>query len=354
MDIQQDISPEDEALLAKGSQESGEPSQPQAEQAESGTKTPEVTDSAKEDISTPPEPKSRFASLATPAVRHLLKEHDLKIDDITGTGKDGRVLKEDVQTHMASAFSPSSHPTTPMATATQTETPVPLTPIQSAMFKTMTRSLQTPHFLYTDTFDLTTLTALRHRLSAHPSSPLKISSLAFIIKAVSLSLSQYPLLNAKLDASDPSRPRLLHRSHHNIGIAMDTPQGLLVPNIKNVASLSISEIATQLLQIAAAAKAGKLSPADLSGGTITVTNIGSIGGGVVAPVIVPGEVAILGVGKARSTPVFDETGAVARAEMCAFSWSADHRVVDGATLARCSEVVRGYLEGVERMVLDLR
>jgi 2-oxoisovalerate dehydrogenase E2 component (dihydrolipoyl transacylase) len=223
------------------------------------------------------------------------------------------------------------------------------------MFKTMNRSLSIPHFLYTDNYNLTSLTSLRNRLATHPTKPQKLSFLPFIIKAVSLALNQYPLLNSKVDAStDPSKPTLLHRSHHNIGVAMDTPSGLLVPNIKNVAAHSISTLAAELSRLSSLDKAGKLTPSDLSGGTITVSNIGSIGGSYVAPVIVPTEVAILGVGKTRKTPVFNEKGEVEAAEMCSFSWSADHRVVDGATMARFSEVVRGFLEGVEGMVLELR
>ena len=144
------------------------------------------------------------------------------------------------------------------------------------------------------------------------------------------------------------------RSSHNIGVAIDSPAGLIVPNIKNVSARSILSIAAELSRLSALAKQGKLSPQDLSGGTITVSNVGSIGGQVVAPVLIPGEVAILGIGKSRSIPVFNETGDVVKADVCNFSWSADHRVIDGATMARFSEVVRDYLEQPEMMVLDLR
>jgi 2-oxoisovalerate dehydrogenase E2 component (dihydrolipoyl transacylase) len=135
---------------------------------------------------------------------------------------------------------------------------------------------------------------------------------------------------------------------------MDTPSGLLVPNIKNVQARSMLDIAAELSRLSTAAHAGKLTPADLSGGTITVSNIGTIGGTYVAPVIVPTEVAILGVGKARTVPVFDDGGKVVPGQKMAFSWSADHRVVDGATMARMAEKVRGYLETPERMMLTLR
>jgi 2-oxoisovalerate dehydrogenase E2 component (dihydrolipoyl transacylase) len=348
MDIQQDISPEDEAFLAKGEQR---PSTSSAEQPSPDKETTQEPVAPKEEETHKPrEPKSRFSSLATPAVRGLLKEHNLNIEDISGTGKDGRVMKEDIHKHL---FSQSTTPSpSSSSSATQTETPVPLTPIQTAMFKTMTASLSVPHFLYTDSYNLTSLTHLRRRL-ATSKNPNKLSNLPFIIKALSLALTKYPILNSKLSTST-SKPALTYLSSHNIGVAMDTPLGLLVPSIKNVQNLSISEIATQLTHLSTLAKDSKLSPADLSGGTITISNIGSIGGGVVAPVIVPGELAIIGVGKTRAVPVFGEDGEVERAEMCPFSWSADHRVVDGASVARASEVVRGYLEGVEGMVLDMR
>lgn len=224
------------------------------------------------------------------------------------------------------------------------------------MFKTMTKSLTIPHFLYTDELNVATLSGLRRNLVSDPKSePQKLSFLPFIIKAVSLALYDYPLLNARVDTStDPNKPRLVMRSNHNIGVAMDTPTGLLVPNIKNVQARSILDIAAELARLSTTAKAGKLAPADLNGGTITVSNIGSIGGMYVAPVLVPTEVAILGVGKSRKVPVFDENENVVKGEKMTCSWSADHRVVDGATMARMADKMRVYLENPERMMVALR
>ena len=177
----------------------------------------------------------------------------------------------------------------------------------------------------------------------------------FIIKAVSLALEEFPLLNARIEAIDGDQnPKLIMREKHNVGIAMDTPQGLLVPNIKNVASRSILDIATECSRLQTLAKDGKLSAMDLTGGTITVSNIGSIGGTYVAPVLVSSEVAILGVGKARTIPAFDEQGSVIKKEFMNFSWSADHRVVDGATMARMAERVRAFTEEPGLMMARLR
>lgn len=289
-----------------------------------------------------------------------MKELNVNILDVKGTGKDGRVLKEDVLRYAAARDQkttdapPSTTRPAVEVDAQQTEQVVPLTPIQSQMFKTMTRSLSIPQFLFTDELNLDALSALRQKLASDPTNPQKITSLSFIVKAVSLALEQYPLLNAKVDTTDPNKPKLIMRSIHNIGIAMDTPQGLIVPNVKNVAARSISDIAAEISRLSALGKEGKLTPADLAGGTITISNIGNIGGTYVSPVIVPNEVAILGIGRSRTLPVFDEAGQVKKAELVNFSWSADHRVVDGATMARMANKVREYVESPDKMLLKLR
>lgn len=319
----------------------------------------------------------KHATLATPAVRHLIKELNVTITDVQGTGKDGRVLKEDVYKFVkqrdngssvdSSAASPTSTPSPasplPDTTGPQKETITQLAPIQLQMFKTMTRSLTIPHFLYSDEVDFTNLSTLRKRLNktlskqaSSTTTPVtKLSYLPFAIKATSLALNSYPILNARVD-TDPAtqKPVLVMRSQHNIGVAMDTPQGLLVPVIKNVAALNVLDIAAELQRLQGLAAAGKLSSADLTGGTITITNIGSIGGTYVSPVIVDKEVAIMGLGKVRAVPAFDEDGNVVKRDTCAVSWSADHRVLDGATMARAAEMVKGFMEEPDRLVLHLR
>lgn len=325
-----------------------------------------------------PKAKGKAAALATPAVRHLSKELKIDILDIDGTGKDGRVLKEDIYKFVqqrdasasASAASQSAStlpqqqlPQTPSyQPGVQTETRVQLTNTQQQMFKTMTRSLNIPHFLYSDEVDFTDLVHLRSRLNkvlsqtpAAPGQVTKLSYLPFIIKAVSMALYQFPILNSRVDI-DPAtnKPSLIMRSQHNIGVAMDTPSGLLVPVIKDVGSLNILSIAAELSRLQGLAVQGKLTPADFSGGTITVSNIGNIGGTYLSPVIVEREVAILGIGRMRTVPAFDENDNVVKKHVCNFSWSADHRVVDGATMARAAEVIRRVAEEPDVMVMHLR
>ncbi|PTB39618.1 uncharacterized protein TrAFT101_007604 [Trichoderma asperellum] len=333
-----------------------------------------------------PKPKGKAAGLATPAVRHLSKELNIDILDIDGTGKDGRVLKEDiykfVQQRDASASAPASSqsasalPQQPASSqqpfglaplpngqpTVQTETRVQLTNTQQQMFKTMTRSLNIPHFLYSDEVDFTDLVNLRSRLNkvlsqtpAAPGQAAKLSYLPFIIKAVSMALYQFPILNSRVEI-DPAtnKPSLIMRSQHNIGVAMDTPQGLLVPVIKDVGSRNILSIASELTRLQNLAVQGKLTPNDFSGGTITVSNIGNIGGTYLSPVIVEREVAILGIGRMRAVPAFDENDNVVKKHVTNFSWSADHRVVDGATMARAAEVIRRVVEEPDVMVMHLR
>ncbi|KAL8635355.1 MAG: hypothetical protein Q9228_007144 [Teloschistes exilis] len=365
IDVLSQVEAEDEAAVETTAEQAGSPSSPQQPQKAAEQYQSEVQEHGKPQQDTlNPRSNGKHSTLATPAVRGLLKDLNIDISQVTGTGKDGRILKEDVQNHHATASSSSSS-RTPEASSTnttasgQTETPITLTPIQAQMFKTMTRSLSIPHFLYADELDITALSRLRITLNdnnnkqkEHP----KLSYLPFIIKALALALHRYPILNARIDTStSSSQPRLIMRSQINIGVAMDTPQGLIVPNIKSAPSLSILEIAAEIARLSALARAGKLSPQDLTGGTFTVSNIGSIGGTYVAPIIASGtEVGILGLGRARTVAGFDGEGKVVRKEVMHMGWSADHRVVDGATVARCAEEVRGWVEKPEGMVVSLR
>ena len=366
IDVQSEITPENEAVLAPEPNQAGKPGE--AMQQQKAVEKEKVSDNGGsgavkgvgERLAIRPEGK--HAGLATPAVRGMLKELDIKITDVKGTGRDGRVLKEDIQNHVHELDSrqavppPTTTDRVPGLEEPQVEKPITLTPIQSQMFKTMTRSLSIPHFLYADEIDITSLSSLRARLNAESSNTPKLSYLHFIIKAVSIALADFPLLNARVETGDSpqSKPQLIMRQNHNVGMAMDTPQGLLVPNIKNVAARSISDISAECIRLQSLAREAKLSAKDLTRGTITVSNIGSIGGTYVAPVIVQSEVAILGLGKARSVPAFDETGQVVKRETMCFSWSADHRVVDGATMARMAERVKELIEKPERMIVRLR
>jgi len=173
----------------------------------------------------------------------------------------------------------------------------------------------------------------------------------FIVKAASLALTEYPLINSSINLENET---VTYKHNHNIGVAMDTAQGLLVPNIKAVQNLSVFEIAAELTRLHQVGLAGKLSAQDLTGGTFSLSNIGSIGGTYASPVILPPEVAIGALGKLRKLPRFNANGEVYAATIMNVSWSADHRLLDGATVARFSNTWKDYLENPARMVLDLK
>lgn len=298
------------------------------------------------------------SGLAAPAVKHLLKEHDVNLMDIQGTGKGGRVLKEDVQRYLATQTS------APEAEAQAIDKAVNLTPNENQMFRVMTDALNIPHFGYAHSVDFTTLNSLRQKFNSEKKASNstgeeipKLTALSIVMKAVSLAFNQHPRLNAYLETpTDTGKPRLTVKGSHDFGIAVDTPHGLLVPVVKSVQNRSILSIAAEISRLSGLAKRGALTPSDMRGATFTVSNIGSIGGSVVNPVIVPPMVAIVGVGKteevlALSSNELGESRIIKR-QKTMFSWSADHRVLDGAAVARCAELVGKLIEGMEDTKFD--
>ncbi len=180
---------------------------------------------------------------------------------------------------------------------------------------------------------------------------IKLSYMPFILKAASLGLTQFPVLNASFD---PVNETITYKADHNIGVAMDTPQGLLVPNIKKINHLSVLDIAEELNRLQDLGSRGKLGEADLKNGTFSLSNIGSIGGTYAKPVIMPPQVAIGALGNVQKLPRFDANDNVIKAHIMNVSWSADHRIIDGATMARFSNLMKSYIENPGSMLLDLR
>ncbi|OQU98715.1 2-oxoacid dehydrogenase acyltransferase catalytic domain-containing protein isoform 1 [Cladophialophora immunda] len=317
----------------------------------------------------------KTSALLNPAVRHMLRQAGIDVYDVQGTGRDGRITKDDVQRHIqAQSNSSTTLPPAPPAhesqsTKTAEDKVVALNPVEKQMFKVMTHSLTIPHFLYTHSVDVTSINLLRRKfninqslastLSAPGSSVSKLTILPFIMKALAQAFSQFPKLNAHLDtATNPSSPQLILKSSCNFGIAVDTPQGLLVPVVKDVQKHSIISLAVEIKRLSDLAQAGRLAPDDFKDATFTISNIGSIGGSAVAPVIVAPMVGILGLGRAQDVPVFitDKEGGerVVKQEQVVLSWSADHRVLDGATVAKAAEVVGTLIQNAESLGLALR
>lgn len=314
-------------------------------------------------------------ALATPAVRRMAAQHNINLNSVQGTGKDGRVLKEDVINFIESGgleqqapvVSKPPTPSAPPTPATPTspkpkQRPAPpppmmesdrtekFSPMARAMSKMMTAALQIPHFGYKDEVDMSALAKLRNQLK-HQEHKVKISYMPFMVKAASMALREHPILNASID---PEAEMVTYRANHNIGVAMDTPGGLLVPSIKRVQDLTLMEVAEELVRLQELGIKGKLGEADLKGSTFSISNIGSIGGTYAFPVIAPPAVAIGAVGKIRQLPRFDYEGNVIRAHIMNVSWSADHRIIDGATVARFSNRWKGYLENPASMLIDLK
>jgi 2-oxoisovalerate dehydrogenase E2 component (dihydrolipoyl transacylase) len=314
-------------------------------------------------------------AIMTPAVRHLLKELNLEVSNIQGTGRAGRVLKEDVQRHVAATQTSLYIPKTTQTTGynarrtSREDKVISLTPIQYQMLRVMTQSLGTPHFLYTHTVNITPLNNFRKRINGNPTlltsilhledKIAKLNPLAFIMKALSEAFSRYPMLNSQLDTqTNAKKAQLVLKGSHNFGIAVDTPQGLLVPVIRDVQDHSIVSLAAEIQRISRIAKDGRLGVEDFKGATFAISNIGSIGGGIVSPIILPPMVGIVGIGRVKEVPAFekDEVGSerIVKREEVVLSWSADHRVLDGATVAKCAEVVGTLVENFEVLGVTLR
>jgi 2-oxoisovalerate dehydrogenase E2 component (dihydrolipoyl transacylase) len=285
-------------------------------------------------------------------VRHVSKQLGIDISEVKGSGRDGRVMKSDLHDFESTRISTPEQPKNEVRGASG-DTTCSISGIRKQMLKNMTQSLSIPHFLYTSNVDFTSLTKLRSSLKQD--AEFKISPLPIIIKAVSMALYEFPELNSHLDTTNPDNPQWIHKGDHDFGIAIDTPRGLVVPVLRNVGSLSIREISAQIKSLAELARTGKLKSEDFAGATFTISNIGSVGGAAVAPVITRPQVAILGIGKARPIALWDDVlDRPKRVEECVFSWSADHRIVDGANVARAAERVRILIEQVGTLLVDMK
>ncbi|GAU89677.1 hypothetical protein RvY_02197 [Ramazzottius varieornatus] len=328
--------------------------------------------------------KEHVKSLATPAVRRIASEHNVKLSDVKGTGRDGRILKEDIQrfvdssqeakkkiTEKISAPSVESvsrkpdkedKPIIPKASVFRPtesgkvpeDVVEPIKGIKKAMVKTMSAALQIPHFGYCDEVDLTQLVQLRSQLKELAKSRgINFSYMPLFIKAASLALTQYPVLNAHVDENCEN---LIYKGAHNIGVAIDTGNGLLVPNIKNVQTKSCLDIASDLTGLQERAAKNQLSPEDMKNVTFSLSNIGSIGGTYAKPVILPPTVAIGALGKIQVLPRYADkhSDVIKKCHIMQVSWSADHRVIDGASMARFSNLWKSYLENPSLMLLDMK
>ncbi|KAM3392641.1 hypothetical protein ACQJBY_013671 [Aegilops geniculata] len=307
-------------------------------------------------------------SLSTPAVRHLVKQYGLDIDDIQGTGRDGRVLKEDVLNYAASKGLLQEPPSALKENVGQVELPeggiplldphlyedkrIPLRGYQRSMVKSMSLAAKVPHFHYLEEINCDALVQLKASFQKeNKDHDVKHTFLPFLIKSLSVALSKYPLLNSSF-VEETNEVTL--KGFHNIGVAMATEQGLVVPSIKKVQSLSILEITKELSRLHEMALQNRLSTNDITGGTITLSNIGAIGGKFGSPVLNLPEVAIIALGRIQKLPRFDDEENVYPSSTINVTVGADHRVVDGATVARFCNEWKSLVEKPELLLLHMR
>lgn len=324
--------------------------------------------------------------LAVPAVRALAKEHGVDLASIVGTGKDGRIMKHDVLNYVASRenvhddiqslnetpLHVKQAPETSEPSVSREYTPVPAEPSRSvfdgadtcipirghrrAMAKAMTAAAAVPHFYYVEEIGVSKLTEMKRALSEGVplEAGVKLTHLPFLIKSLSMALKKYPLMNSVVDEAVTE---INVRASHNIGVAMATSFGLVVPNIKNVQRLSVLEIAAELSRLIHLANTNSLSTEDITGGTITVSNFGAIGGKFGMPILNVPEVAIVAIGRMHQIVRPNETGFDGNEDserVINVTWGADHRVVDGATVAHFCNEWKLLIEQPERLVLTLQ
>ncbi|KAL7536655.1 hypothetical protein ACHAXR_008265 [Thalassiosira sp. AJA248-18] len=257
-------------------------------------------------------------TLTSPAVRKLGKENNIDLGTILGTGPGGRVLKADVLKIINASSSSSSMPLgSPRESTTSSSTTTP--PISSSPEMGVS----------------------------------KLTYLPFFIKAASLAMRKYPVLNSTIDVEEMT---LTYRAEHNIGVAVDTERGLAVPVVRGCEGRSVLDIAMELNRLYSLAMEGNLCETDISDPTFTLSNIGAIGGTYMSPVVLPPQVAIGAMGKIQRLPRFvnDESDEVEAVRIMPISWGGDHRAVDGATMAKFSNLWKAYCENPSSMMFAMR
>ncbi|AKO53309.1 dihydrolipoamide acetyltransferase [Marinobacter psychrophilus] len=318
----------------------------------------QASDSANADETT------RAAEIKTPAspsVRRLVREYDLSLGHISGSGRDGRVLKEDVLAHLKqpegqtdeSAGAQSGNLLAKRSGTTEQQVRVePIKGMKAVMAKRMVAAASSiPHFIFSEDIDVTELLALRAQLKPlAEASGSRLTLMPFIMKAMALAIRDYPILNSRVN---DEITEIHYQPQCNIGMAVDSKAGLMVPNIKGVEHLSLLEIANEVARLTEAAREGRVAQDDLKGGTITISNIGALGGTYASPIINAPEVAIVALGRTQTLPRFDQAGNVTARSIMPVSWAGDHRIIDGGTIARFSNCWKGYLESPQSMLLHL-
>lgn len=315
---------------------------------------------------------------AGPAIRRFAREVGVDLSRVQGSGEGGRITREDVlevvrQANQvagsagkkATSSAPAGPATTPAkgapaaastgATSNDDYGPIRverMTKIRKTISQQMLRSWSSvPRVTNFDDADITDLERLRSSSKDdYAAQGIKLTTMPFLIKAVATALRHHPSINATIDAENE---QLIYKDYVNVGIAVDTDNGLVVPVMHNTDQMGIPDIARRLAQMAANVRSGQFAVSDLRGGTFTISNLGAIGGQYSTPIVNVPEVAILLVGRSRKLPVVMPDDSIQARLMMPLSLSYDHRLVDGGTAARFLNDVIGYLEAPSRLLLAL-
>lgn len=292
---------------------------------------------------------------AGPAVRKLARQFGVELSLVKGTGTRGRVTKDDVRQHVKSVLqNPAIAGTGIPKVATidfskfgEIES-LPLNKIKLATAKNMTAAwLNVPQVTQFDQADITELESFRKQINSTPNIEQKLSAVPFVMKVLAVAMKEFPQFNASLSADGQS---LIYKKYLNIGVAVDTPNGLLVPVIRDVDKKSVTEIAKDLMDKAQKARDGKLGLADMQGGCLSVSSLGGIGGTAFTPIVNAPEVAILGLSRAEMKPVWNGSDFMPKL-ILPLSLSYDHRVIDGAEAARFSQRLVQLLADIRHLIL---
>jgi pyruvate dehydrogenase E2 component (dihydrolipoamide acetyltransferase) len=324
--------------------------------------------------------ESSDAIAAGPAIRRFAREVGVDLTHVIGTGEGGRITREDVlavvrQSHSlakaatAPAAGTSSPSTSSASPASHSKSPVHsvgtpsqddhgpirverMAKIRKTIAAQMHRSWSNvPRVVNFDDADVTELEAFRQSSKDdYASRGIKLTTMPFLIKAVATALRHHPLINASIDMDNE---QIIYKDYINIGIAVDTERGLVVPTLKQADRMSIPDVAYALGDLSSKVRSGDFSVADLRGGTFTISNLGAIGGTYSTPIVNYPEVAILLIGRTRKLPVVMDDDSIKPRLMMPLSLAYDHRLVDGATAARFLNDVIAYLEAPSRLLLAL-
>jgi pyruvate dehydrogenase E2 component (dihydrolipoamide acetyltransferase) len=293
---------------------------------------------------------------ATPAVRREAREMGVDLHAVQGTGKGGRVTRDDLQAHQSppevDVPAPKQAPALPRVLPSGAEERIKILGVRRKIAEQMRRSKSVAaHYTYVEEVDCGELVALRSKMKEIAAEKgIKLTYIPILMKATSAVLREFPNLNAVMDEE---AFELVVKGDHHIGISTDTPNGLYVPVIRNVEQKSILHLAAELDDVVTRTRAGKAKLDELRGGTFTMTSVGSIGGVFATPILNVPEVAILGVNAIRDQAVVRDGQIVIR-PMMYLSPSFDHRVIDGATGARFVAALKNVIEHPEKLLLELK